>query len=71
MEKGLNLKNSYQIASLFDMYIYMGERIAGKQDGPNLSIVPPCCTYVSTVMRSAFADMWVSLLPWILCMGPT
>ena len=26
---GLNLKISYQIASLFDMYIDMGERIAG------------------------------------------
>ena len=32
---GLNLRNSYEIASLFDMYIYMGERIAGKQDRPN------------------------------------
>ena len=29
---GLNLKISYQIVSLFDMYIDMGERIAGKQD---------------------------------------
>ena len=29
---GLNLKMSYQIASLFDMYIDMGKRIAGKQD---------------------------------------
>ena len=29
---GLNLKMSYQIASLFHMYIDMGERIAGKQD---------------------------------------
>ena len=28
---GLNLKISYQIASLFHMYIDMGERIAGKQ----------------------------------------
>ena len=32
----LNLKRSYQIASLFDMYIDMGERIARKQDGPCL-----------------------------------
>ena len=32
---GLNLKNSYQIISLFDMYIDMGERIAGKQDMPS------------------------------------
>ena len=29
---GLNLTISYQIASLFDMDIDMGERIAGKQD---------------------------------------
>ena len=35
---GLNLKISYQIASLFDMYIDMGERIAGKQDRPSLII---------------------------------
>ena len=35
---GLNLKISYQIVSLFDMYIDMGERIAGKQDRPSLII---------------------------------
>ena len=97
---GLNLKISYQIASLFHMYIDMGERIAGKQDRPSLiiedplrapkiaqkydffyilahkwktsfQIVSPCCTYVSTVMRSAFADILVPLVPWILCRGPT
>ena len=59
------------------MYIYMGERIAGKQDRPSLIIedplrapkiapkyiVSPCCTYVSTVMRSAFADILVPLVP--------
>ena len=38
---GLNLKNSYQIASLFHMYIDMGERIAGKQDRPSLIIEDP------------------------------
>ena len=84
---------SYQIASLFHMYIDMGERIAGKQDrfsliiedppqGPQntpkiyiffyilahkwkngFQIVSPCCTYVSTVMRSAFADILVPLVP--------
>ena len=32
----LNLKISYQIDSLFDEYIDMGERIAGKQDMPSL-----------------------------------
>ena len=84
---GLNLKISYQIASLFRMYIDMGERIAGKQDRFSLiiedplrapkippkynffhilahkwkngfQIVSPCCTYVSTVMRSAFAGSY-------------
>ena len=38
---GLNLKISYQIASLFDMYIDMGERIAGKQDRPSLIFEHP------------------------------
>ena len=38
---GLNLKISYQIASLFHMYIYMGERIAGKQDRFSLIIEDP------------------------------
>ena len=37
----LNLKMSYQIASLFDMHIVMGERIAGKQDRPSLLIEHP------------------------------
>ena len=39
--KGLNLKMSYQIASLFHMYIDMGERIAGKQDRFSLIIEDP------------------------------
>ena len=38
---GVNLKFSYQIVSLFDMYIDMGERIAGKQDRPSLIIEDP------------------------------
>ena len=38
---GLNLKISYQIVSLFDMYIDMGESIAGKQDMPSLLIEDP------------------------------
>ena len=84
---------SYQIASLFDMHIVMGERIAGKQDRPSLLIEHPLRApqiaqnihifftfwliyeklvfklfplvhnYVSTVMRSAFADISVPLLP--------
>ena len=97
---GLNLKISYQIASLFHMYIYMGERIAGKQEWSSLiiedplrapkippkytfffyilahkwktgfQIVSPCCTYVSTVMRSAFADILVPLVPLDFMYGP-
>ena len=38
---GLNLKMSYQIASLFHMYIDMGEWIAGKQDRFSLIIEDP------------------------------
>ena len=38
---GLSLKISYQIVSLFDMYIDLGERIAGKQDRPSLIIEDP------------------------------
>ena len=38
---GLDLKISDQIASFFHMYIYMGERIAGKQDRPSLIIEDP------------------------------
>ena len=38
---GLNLKISYQIVSLFDMYMDMGERIAGKQDRPSPIIEDP------------------------------
>ena len=93
---GFKLKISYQIASLFDMYIDMGERITGEQDRPSLIIehlpqgpqiaqnihifftfglvyeklVFPCCTYVSTVMRSAFADISVPLLPHDFMYGP-
>ena len=38
---GLNLKISYKIVSLFDMYMDMGERIAGKQDRASLIIEDP------------------------------
>ena len=89
---GLNLKISYQIVSLCDMYIDMGERITGKQDRPSLIIEDPpqgplnspryifflhfgsyiqtgfqivstCCTFVSIVMRAAFADISLPLVP--------
>ena len=36
-----NMKMSYQIASLFRMYIDMGARIAGKQDRFSLIIEDP------------------------------
>ena len=35
---GLNFNISYQIVSLFDVYMDMGERIAAKQDRPSLNI---------------------------------
>ena len=38
---GLDIKISYPIVSLLDMYIYMDERIAGKQDRPSLVIEGP------------------------------
>ena len=38
---GLNLKIYFQIVSLFDMYMDMGERIAGKQDRASLIIEDP------------------------------
>ena len=38
---GFKLKISYQIVSLFDMYMDMGERIAGKQDRASLIIEDP------------------------------
>ena len=51
---GLNLKMSYQIASLFRMYIDMGERIAGKQDRPSLIIEDP--------LRAPKINMFFTLL---------
>ena len=38
---GFKPKISDQIASVFDMYINMGERIAEEQDRPNLIIEDP------------------------------
>ena len=36
-----NFKNPYRIVSIFCMYIYICERMAGKQDGPSLIIEGP------------------------------
>ena len=38
---GFELKSSYHIASLFHIYIDMGERIAGEQDMPSVIIEGP------------------------------
>ena len=43
---------SYQIASLFHMYIDMGERIAGKQDRPSLIIEDPLKSFPFVVHMS-------------------
>ena len=73
----LNLKSSYEIASLFHMYKDMGERIPGEQDtlslitegpsqGPSIYIYTfkkKMYVYVSTVMKYAFADILVSRYP--------
>ena len=70
---GFELEEKF--TDLFQMYIDMGERIAGKQDRSIYEKLVfncfPCCTYVSTVMRPAFADILVPRCPWILCKGLT
>ena len=35
----------------------------------SLLIVFPCCRYISSVMRSAFADIWWPRYLWIVCNG--
>ena len=74
---GLNLKMSYQIVSLFDMYIDMGERIAGKQDRHNLIIeYPPQCplnspkyTFVLTFWL-IYEKLVFKLFPLVVHMSP-
>ena len=55
---GLNLKMSYQIASLFHMYIDMGERIAGKQDRFSLIIEDPLQGPQNTPKIYIFFTFW-------------
>ena len=63
----LNFKSSYHIASLFyligpvwSLKAPQGPQVAKNVNLKNcLLIVSPGCTYVSTVMRSAFADILV------------
>ena len=53
---------SYQIASLFHMYIDMGERIAGKQDRFSLIIedplrapkIPPKYTFFNILLKGSY-----------------
>ena len=56
---GLNLKISYQIVSLFDMYIDMGERIAGKQDRPSLIIEDPLRNPLNSPKYTFFFTFWL------------
>ena len=74
---GLNLKMSYQIASLFHMYIDMGERIAGKQDKFSLIIedplrapkIPPKYTFFFTFWPIN-EKMVLKLFPLVVNMSP-
>ena len=83
---GLNLKFSYQIASLFDMYIHMGERIAGKQDAFEIFAQRKdwyglwlWCSGMSKLVGPCYfiATRGNTVMafrcpwhPWILCKGP-
>ena len=74
---GLNLKMSYQIASLFHVYIDMGERIAGKQDRFSLIIedplrapkIPPKYTFFFTFWPIN-EKMVFKLFPLVVHMSP-
>ena len=74
---GLNLKNLYQIASLFDMCFDMGDRIAGKQDRPSLIIEHPLRTPQIAQNIHIFFTFWLiyekvvfKLFPLIVPLGP-
>ena len=68
---------SYQIASLFHMYIDMGERIAGKQDRFSLIIedplrapkIPPKYTFFFTFWPIN-EKMVFKLFPFVVHMSP-
>ena len=57
----LNLTISYQIASLFDMYIDMGDRIAGKHDIPSLIIEDPFRGHFNMKLHIYFSALGPSL----------
>ena len=74
---GLNLKMSYQIASLFHMYIDMGETIAGKQDRFSLIIEDPPQGPQNTPKIYIFFTFWpinekmvFKLFPLVVHMSP-
>ena len=75
---GLNLKMSYQIASLFHMYIDMGERIAGKQDRFSLIIedplrapkIPPKYNFFFFTFWPINEKMVFKLFPLVVNMSP-
>ena len=56
-----NLKNPYRIASIFDMWIDIDERIAGKQDGPGPIIYgPPRAPWIAknAIVLYIVAHIW-------------
>ena len=70
-----------QIASLFDMYIYMGERIAGKQDRHSLIIEHPLSTsqlaqniqfffYILAHTKNVYEKLVFKLFPFVVHMSP-
>ena len=70
---GLNLKISYQIASLFHMYIDMGERIAGEQDRPSVIIEDPLRApkiYILFTFWPINEKMVFKLFPLVVHMSP-
>ena len=58
---------SYQIASLFHMYIDMGERIAGKQDRFSLIIEDPLR---APKLPPKYEKMVFKLFPLVVHMSP-
>ena len=64
---------SYQIASLFDMYIDMSERIAGKQDRLSLIIEDPLRApkiYIFFTFWLINEKMVFKLFPLVVHMSP-
>ena len=65
-----NLKNPEWIASIFYMYIDIGERIAGKQEGPGLIIFgPPRAPRIASQKLQIFVycGTYMYMKNWWLC----